>query len=262
MFAPTQIAENFIGVGEAKTSIKPLKLLVLAFIAGMFIALAGVTSTIASVSVSAPSLAKLVSGAIFPAGLAMVVIAGSELFTGNCLIVISVLDKKVKLTKMLKNLVIVYFGNLLGALFVSAGVVYSHIPSLFDGAAAQVIVSTATAKANLSFPDALIRGIFCNILVCIGVWMAAASKNIGGKILAMFFPIFIFVVCGFEHCIANMYYIPAGIMTAAEYSITADTLNLYGFFITNLIPVTIGNIIGGCGIGAAYWIAYLQVKKG
>lgn len=261
MFAPSQIAENFIGVGEAKTSLKFFKMLVLAFIAGMFIALAGIGSTIASVSIQAPSVGKLVSGAIFPAGLAMVVIAGSELFTGNCLIVVSVLARKVKLIQMVKNLVIVYFGNLLGALFVSAGVVYSHVPSLFGGKAAEVIVSTAAAKATLPFGDALIKGIFCNILVCLGVWMAASSKNIGGKILAMFFPVFLFVVCGFEHCIANMYYIPAGIMAAAEYGIAAEGLNLFGFFVTNLIPVTIGNIIGGCGIGALYWIAYLQGKK-
>ena len=215
MFAPSQIAENFIGVGEAKTGLKPLKMLVLAFIAGMFIALAGVTSTIAAVSVQAPSLAKLISGAIFPAGLAMVIVAGSELFTGNCLIVVSVLARKVRLLKMVQNLVIVYFGNLLGALFVSAGVVYSHVPSLFGGQAAQVIVSTAAAKAPLPFGDALIKGIFCNILVCLGVWMAAASKDIGRKILALFFPVFLFVVCGFEHCIANMYYIHSGIMPAS-----------------------------------------------
>lgn len=243
------------GVGKANMSV--LRLAVEAFIAGMFIALAGAASTIAASTVENPSLAKLVTACIFPAGLAMVIINGTELFTGNSLMIISLLDKKTKLTAVLKNWFIVYLGNFAGSLFISALCVYGHVYTLFGGAAGKAAASAAAAKCSISFEDALLKGILCNILVCVAVLMTFMTENAVGKIIALFFPIMVFVICGFEHSVANMSYIGTGIFLKAseqlDVSVQAEQISMYGFLVTNLLPVTLGNILGGCLIGFAYW---------
>lgn len=259
MLSPAQIAKNFIDVGIKKTSLPVVKTFVLAIFAGMFIALAGAGATIASAVVSDASTARLFSAMIFPAGLVMVVLAGSELFTGNCLIIVSVLAKKVRALAMVKNLVVVYLGNFVGAMLVNVIVVYGHTADLFGGQLAQVMVNTAAAKCSLSFQDGFLRGILCNVLVCIAVWVAAAATSAHGKVISLFLPIAVFVLCGFEHCVANMFYIPAGILAAAEYGIAAEGLNWFHFAVTNMIPVTLGNIVGGAFlVGAGYWFVYLH----
>lgn len=258
MNTPKQIAENFIGTGIQKTTLPTAKVLLLGVFAGFFIALAGAGSAIASATVPDPSAGRFLNALIFPAGLVMVLLAGSELFTGNSLILISVLEKKVRLSAMLKNWVLVYIGNLIGSLLIAWSVVYSHVPDLFGGGLAECFVHTAAAKTTISFGDAFLRGILCNILVCIAVWVAAASTQAHGKVVALYLPIVVFVLCGFEHCVANMFSIPAGLFAAAEYGIAAEGLSWFGFFITNLIPVTLGNIVGGCLVGAGYWLIYLK----
>lgn len=260
MNSPAEISKNYINIGKNKANLSVFNMLVLGILAGDFIAIAGVGATVASVSVKSASIAKLVGACIFPAGLAMVLLAGSELFTGNSLLVIPLLTRDITLGKMLKNWLFVYIGNFIGALAVAAAVVFSHTLSLFDSAAAQSAVSVAVSKVNLSFGDAFLKGILCNFLVCIAVWISFASKSVGGKIIGLFFPIMIFVLCGFEHSVANMYYIPAGMFANAEYNIGV-TISVYGFLVKNLLPVTLGNIVGGGVVGLAYWSVYLRKNK-
>ena len=270
MNSPKEIAQNYIATGTAKTKYSVSKMLILGILAGMFIALAGVGATIAPVSIASASLGKLISAAVFPVGLAMVLIAGSELFTGNCLIIIPVLQKEVKLRAMFKNWFFVYVGNFIGGILIAALTVYSGTFSLFSDAAAASVIKTAVAKVSLTFSDALLRGILCNFLVCIAVWMTFAAKDVVGKVAGLFLPIMLFVLSGYEHSIANMYYITAGKFAIGNH----DYLNAYNalpgahnagaitwgsMFTKNLIPVTIGNIIGGMVlVGIAYWFIYLR----
>ena len=249
MKSPDKIAEFCVSVGEGKCKMSFLKTFVLAIFAGAFIALAAVACTIAGVVVN-----KFMGALIFVAGLSMVIIAGSELFTGNCLIFAAVLDKKVSFLSMLRNWGIVYIGNLCGAVFIAFLVVFSGCLDNFSDA----VITCAASKATIDFTDALIRGILCNILVCIAVWMAFAAETVTGKIVAIIFPITVFVLCGYEHSVANMFFIPAGLFQKMFKGINVEGLNLFGFFVTNLIPVTLGNIIGGCLVAAGYKTAYLK----
>lgn len=258
MHSPLEIAKGYVDIGIHKTMMSAFKMVLLGFFAGMFIALAGIASTTASSTIGTASAAKLIGAVVFPAGMAMVLIAGSELFTGNILIIISVLEKKSTVLKMLKNWFFVFTGNFLGALFVAFLVTYGHTPDLFGGNLAEAIVAAGAARTSLSFGDSMVRGILCNILVCIAVWMAFASKQVSGKLLISFWPVMIFVVCGFEHSIADIYFCLCGLFTSSEYGIVADSLTFSNFITNNLIPVTLGNIIGGSIIGIGYWLAFLH----
>jgi formate/nitrite transporter len=267
--SPKEVAQNYIAIGAAKTKLSIGKMLWLGILAGMFIAFAGVASTVAPATVQSASLAKLLGAMVFPGGLAMVLIAGSELFTGNCLIIIPVLEKQATWGGMLKNWLFVYIGNLIGSLLVAWLVFGGHTLGLFGAAVAGKAIDTAAAKVALSFGDAFIRGILCNFLVCIAVWMAFAAKDVVGKIVGLFFPIMFFVLCGWEHSVANMYFIPAGLLasTNADYLVKATAKNIAdltwgAFFIKNLIPVTLGNIVGGSIlVGLGYWFTYLRPDK-
>lgn len=257
MLTPSEIAANFVNIGVQKTTLNKIKVLCLGVFAGVFVALAGAGSAIAACTVANASVARFLNALIFPAGLVMVILAGSELFTGNSLIVISVLEKKVSIRNMFINWLIVYLGNFLGSLLVVFIFVYGHIPDMFQNGLASAMVANAATKTSLSFGDAFLRGILCNIVVCIAVWVAAASKNVQGKILALYLPIVVFVLCGFEHCVANMFCIPAGIFVSYEYELTVAGLNWMGF-LHNMVSVTLGNIVGGCMVGIGYWFIYLH----
>ena len=251
MGSPMETARSYPEIGRAKVSMSPLRTLLLAILAGMFIALAGVGATFGNVYGN-----KIVGAAVFPAGLAMVIIAGSELFTGNCLLIIPVLEKAITVRQMLRNWALVYAGNLIGAVLIAAMTVGG---GTFDGVY-DTVIATAAAKAALPLPAALLRGILCNILVCLAVWMAMAAKDVAGKIAGLYFPIFLFVLCGFEHCVANMFYLPAGVFAAARCGVSAENLTVYTMCIGNLLPVTLGNIIGGCAVGLVYRTVYLREK--
>lgn len=275
LLSPNEIAEFTVEVGIKKASMKWWKQLVLGIMAGMFIALAGNAASIAGYGAQAVGIGKMLSGALFGTGLIMVLLAGAELFTGNCLISMAVLEKKVKVMSMLRNWFFVYLGNMIG------GIGYTFLMSLTTqqgmdgGKLAAYAINAAYGKCTIEFGPAVIMGIFCNVLVCIAVWVSYSSKDVVGKIVAMFFPIWIFVVSGYEHCIANMYFIPMGIFSKnndayvqaamSQYGLTADQIsqvNWQNFFVTNLIPVTIGNIIGGVVlVGVVYWVVYLNKKK-
>lgn len=258
MQAPAQIANTYVTIGTNKTKMPVAKMFVLAIFAGTFIAIAGASAAIASTTIVDPSVARLVNALIFPGGLVMVVLAGSELFTGDCLIIIPVLEKKVKVTELLKSWIIVYLGNLLGSVLVATLFVYSHTAGLYDGKLAQSLVNTAVMKTSLSFSDAFLRGILCNVLVCVAVWITIGASTAAGKVFGLYLPIVVFVLAGYEHCVANMFYIPAGILSANEYQLAADGLNWGSFFFKNLLPVTLGNICGGALVAFGYWFAYLH----
>jgi len=250
MLTPPEIAHQAIKTGTAKANLSWWKMLILGIFAGMFIALAGVGATFGNIYGG-----KIAGACIFTAGLAMVVVAGSELFTGNNLMIMALFNRQITLSKMLKNWLLVFIGNLIGAIFIAAMVTIS---GLFDPIS-DTVIATATAKSSLGFFEALLRGILCNFLVCIAVWMAFASTTVSGKIIAVFLPIMLFVLCGFEHSIANSFFIPAGIITGAINDLAAPSIS--DFLLGNLLPVTIGNIIGGTIlVGGGYYLAYCSSK--
>lgn len=263
MHSPLEIARNYVEIGIHKARLSAMKMLILGFFAGMFIGFAGIASTTSSATIDNASVARLVSACVFPAGMAMVLVAGSELFTGNNLIIIALLEKKITLLQMLKNWLFVFCGNFIGAAFVAVMVVYGHIPDLYNGLLAQKMTAAALSRVTQSFPEAFIRGILCNILVCIAVWAAFAAKKVSGKLLMSFWPVMLFVLCGFEHSIADIYFGVAGLLTVKEYGIDAGSLTWGSFLLCNLLPVTLGNIIGGAGIvGCGYWAMYLRHTPG
>lgn len=171
------------------------------------------------------------------------------------------MEKEVKLSAVAKSWVVVYIGNFIGSALMAALVVYGHSPSQMDNGLLNTIMSVASGKVGLTFGDALIRGIVCNILVCLAVWMSFAAKSFPGKMMAAFYPIMIFVFCGFEHSIANMYYLMAGIFANSFYAVGNASVNVGSMLLNNLLPVTIGNMIGGMAVGLCYWFIYLKGNK-
>lgn len=264
-FTPAECIQNYMGTGEGKCKNKPLKVFVLAILAGIFIGYGAASSTTAAHAITNVGLARLVSGAVFPVGLIMVILMGAELFTGDCLIAISVLGGRVKVGAMIKTLVIVYIGNFVGSIILALIVANAGALNYSSGALAANVVKIAVGKCSLSFGNALLSGILCNIIVCMAVIMAAAGKSVGCKILATYFPILAFVTAGFEHSVANMYYITVALFANAmpKYAeaivaagVDTTALTWGNLFVKNLIPVTIGNIIGGVFIGFMLWYGH------
>jgi formate/nitrite transporter len=269
MNSPAEAASLYVQAGKEKVSKSIGRMFVLAMLAGAFIAFGALASTTATVSIPLESVAKLVSACVFPGGLAMVLCTGSELFTGNTLLVIPLLEREVTIKQVLRNWVVVYLGNLAGSLMVAAISVFGHQAGLFGNGVAVSMISTAVAKVNMPFADAILKGVACNFLVCIAVWIGGfIAKSVCGRIVGLFFPIMIFVLSGFEHSVANMYYIAAGLFaqTIPEYTVAATEsgvsvsgLNWITFLTRNLIPVTAGNIIGGAVcVGCVFWYVYLK----
>lgn len=273
-YSPPEISEVFIETGYKKTNLSMSALLVLGILGGAFIAFAAEGANAAIHTIASVGLAKTLAGAIFATGLMLVVVAGAELFTGNCLIVISCLSGKSKWSGLFKNWIIVYTGNLIGSLIVAFFILKSGQLNFSQGLLGGFTIKNAVYKTNLTFENAFYMGVLCNWLVCLAVWMAYGAKDIAGKLLAIFFPIWLFITSGFEHSIANMYYIPIGILAksnslwveaAASMGVTSEqiaSLNWSSFLTKNLIPVTIGNIIGGVlFVGMAYWYTYQYNAK-
>lgn len=257
MNSPAEAIEANINAGVGKANLPLGKMILLGIMAGAMIAIGGASSNVAVHTVADVGLARTLAGCIFPVGLMMIVMIGGELFTGNCLMLMGVLDGKVKWSRMLRNLVVVYFSNLVGALIVDVIVFYSGQYDYTGGALGAYTIKVALAKSTMPFGKAFASGIMCNVLVCGAILLAAAAKDVAGKILACFFPILAFVVAGYEHCVANMYYIPAGMLALTNeqyaakaeelYGITAqqcEALSVSGMF-HNLLSVTLGNIVGG-----------------
>lgn len=271
--SPAEIIEGNLKGAETKVSLPLFKMILLGMMAGAFIALGAATSSTAAHAIDNVGLARFVAGAIFPVGLMIIVFVGGELFTGNCLTIMGLLDGRYKLTSMLRNLIVVWLSNLVGALIIDLLIYYSGNLDYSAGLLGAYTIKVAVGKATIGFGKGIASGILCNIIVCLAILMAAAAKDIAGKVLAIFFPIMAFVVGGFEHCVANMFYIPAGMLASLNpdyvakakdvYGLTTDQLNslsLAGFF-TNQIPVTIGNILGGMVfIGLPCYLVYVKKK--
>ena len=213
-----------------------------------------------------PGITRLLGGLVFSLGLILVLVAGAELFTGNNLLVMACVDKKISVKQLMINWVVVFFGNLIGSLGVVFLIYLSDHWLISGGAVGAKAVMIANSKVNLSFMVAFSRGILCNALVCMAVWMCFACHSVTDKILAILFPITGFVAMGFEHSVANMYFIPAGIiaqmnpdiMQVVGSSADLSNLNISGF-IDNLLPVTLGNVVGGSFVvGIIYWFIYLR----
>ena len=263
MLKPTELCDASIGSGCGKAKLTVLQQTVLGIMAGIFIALGGAASGVASHSITDAGLAKFVSGAIFPVGLIMVIICGAELFTGNCLMVVPLMDKKIAIKDMIRNWVVVYFANFIGSILIAFLVFKSGVFTMSSGKLGGVVIKVASTKASLPFWTAFSSAILCNLLVCLAVWGAAAAKDVAGKIAMAWFPIMAFVVCGFEHCVANMYFLTAGIFAKSNPAFVQASglspekiINGAGI-INNLIPVTLGNIVGGAVlVGFTYYAAY------
>ena len=268
----TEVIEQNIQNGIKKTNLTTKKLILLGIAAGFFIGIGAEASSLAMHGISNVGLARTVAGAVFPIGLMLIVLLGGELFTGNCLISMAVYDKKAKLKGMIRNLTIVYISNFIGAALMAWMINNCGQLNFSDGGAGAFTIKVALGKVGIDPMQAIVSGILCNVLVCLAIFMAATAKDVAGKCIAIFFPIFVFVISGFEHCVANMYYIPAGIFAAQNplyaakatelYGITAEQLSglNFGTMFSNLVPVTIGNVIGGMVfVGLLYW--YLYRKK-
>lgn len=273
--SPKEMADAYISGAKVKVKTPGIKLFIKAIFAGMMIAFGAAGSQVASHTMVGVGLTRLVAGAVFPMGLMMVVLTGAELFTGDCLMGMAAVRKEIKWSQMLRVMAIAYIGNLVGALIIVGLVSLSGQLNYSDGMLAAYTIKTALAKSSLSFASAFSSGILCNILVCAAVIMAVASKDVPGKLLSCFFIILLFIVSGYEHCVANMFYVPMGIVTKANpdyselamnaYHLTKEQLaqlNVGNMFLKNLIPVTLGNVVGGMFVlGIPFAFANSTKKK-
>ena len=261
MLKPSEFVKSYAEIGANKTKMPLGKLLLLSILAGFLIGMGGAVTNTASHMIPNTSAAKLISGMLFPFGLIMVLFMGAELFTGNCLIDISVLERRANWGGMLRNLVVVYLGNCLGAMALAWACVYSGQLDLSGGQLAVWTIQVAAAKCSIPFWKAVVLGVLCNILVCGGVMCGLCGKSAAGRAIGAFVPVAFFVICGFEHCVANMYYIPAGLFALSAYwelgtEVYCASLTWSNFILANLLPVTIGNVLGGCGFGALIWLSH------
>ena len=252
-YPPAQVALLVEQVGVKKATLPAVPTLALGVLAGAFIAFGAMFSTLALTgSPLGFGPGRVLAGLAFSLGLVLVVVGGAELFTGNNLVVMAWAARKITTGQLLRNWALVYVANLVGALGSALMMWWSGALGLGGGAVAETAIAIAEAKVALGFTEALFRGILCNVLVCLAVWLSFAAHDVPGKVLAIIFPISAFVALGFEHSVANMYLIPIAMLAGAESATAAG-------FLANLIPVTLGNIVGGGGfVALVYWLIYLR----
>ncbi len=270
-FAPNEVAQKTEAAGKTKGERDTLSTMLLGILAGVFIGLGAMFCTVVTTSAGLGfGMTKLMGGLSFCLGLILVVVAGAELFTGNTLIVMSWISGRSSFARLLRNWGLVYAANLIGSLSLVGLMFYTNQWAFNNYGVGANALAVANAKVNLSFGSALARGILCNALVCLAIWLCFSARTVTDKILAILFPITAFVAAGFEHSIANMYFIPMGILLAGQPAVlTAAGVSAEGVanltwagFVGNLVPVTIGNIIGGAIlIGVVYWLAYLRKER-
>ncbi len=273
---PSDMAFKAQEIGIKKANLDFLSTLALAILAGAFIALGCIFFTVSQTSagVAVPwGISRLVGGVAFSLGLILVIIGGAELFTGNNLIIMAWASRRLSTWRVVRNWGIVYLGNISGAIATALVVFWSQHYEMAGGAVGVTALDIGLGKVNLDFVPALILGILCNTLVCLAVWLTYSSRTTFGRILAIIFPISAFVAAGFEHCVANMYFVPYAILiqagapaafwqAAGVSAASYDGLSWGGFFLNNLLPVTIGNMIGGvCFVALVYWVIYLRGNR-
>lgn len=255
-YKPAKIAELVENIGVSKAVLPAVPTVMLGLMAGAFIAFGAMFFTLVMTNHDMGlGPARLLGGIAFSLGLILVVVGGAELFTGNNFIVMAWAEHKVTSTQLLRNWCIVYIANFIGAVGAAILMFWSGLLALGDNAVSETALNIAVYKINIEPLQAFIRGILCNALVCLAVWLCFAARDVASKILAIIFPISAFVALGFEHCIANMYFIPLGMMiSGGQIGITE--------FLSNIIPVTAGNIVGGSiFVAFVYWVVYLRKYK-
>lgn len=254
--------------GQHKASRISSKLFLLGILGGVYISFGAIFYTVMSSYGGHPAFIKLIGGVAFSLGLILVVLAGAELFTGNNLMVFSYMNNKITLMKLLRNWTFIYLGNFIGSILLVVLLFYSEQYLSGNALVGKKALGIAQGKIELNFVSAFVRGLLCNVLVCLAIWLTMLSKSITGKVLGIIFPITGFIVMGFEHCIANMYLIPMGIFIknfapSGFWTITDldfnsfSNLTIEAFLLNNLLPVTIGNIIGGVFfVSLVYWFIH------
>ncbi len=268
-YAPAEMAQRVEGVGVKKANLDWATTFALAVLAGAFIGLGANFATLVWTDNGLGyGVSRLLGGTVFSLGLILVVVAGAELFTGNNLIVMAWASGKVRTRQLFRNWAIVYVGNFVGSLATAYGVYLARQWSFDTFKVGATALNIANTKVGLDFVSALMLGVFCNALVCLAVWLCFSARTTTDKILAIVPPIAAFVAGGFEHSVANMYFIPMGLFLRNEPQVVAASgktveqlasLNWYGFIVNNLLPVTLGNIIGGgIMVAAVYWFVYLR----
>lgn len=271
---PAETLKALIETSKVKASMPIKRMVIFGIFAGAYIAFAGAGANMAAYGLLSSTetfgLGKILSGTIFTVGLIMVVLGGAELFTGNTTMIAAVIDKRITVSSMLKNWVIVYICNFIGGVLIAFMVYYSGVLNSGEGMLGAMTVKIAAGKVNMSFGSAFVSGILCNWLVCMAVWLSTGAQTTVGKILSIFFPIWLFVTAGFEHSVANMYFIPAGIFAKSNQMFTSlsemgfdalANLNWSGMFELNLLPVTLGNIVGGAVcVAIGYYTALADNK--
>ena len=268
---PAEMARRAEAVGQTKVALPMARLVPLSVLAGAFIALGAMFSTVVTAGGGMPpGVSRLLAGLTFSLGLVLVVVAGAELFTGNNLVVMAAASRRVRLASLLRNWTVVYLGNFVGALATALLVFWSGQYRFGDGAIGVRVLDIAEAKTSLGIVEALVLGILANALVCLAVWLSFSARTVTDKVLAVVFPVTAFVAAGFEHSIANMYFVPMGLFVkawgadafwAASGTSPGDypSVDIREFLLGNLLPVTVGNAIGGAGlVGLAYWFVYLR----
>lgn len=271
-YSPQEMAERVEKIGVTKAKLDFWTVLALGILAGAFISLGAMFFTLViHDSKLSFGLTQLMGGVSFSLGLILVIVGGAELFTGNALITMAFASKKINLSQLLRNWIIVYIGNFLGALTMVIWIYLSRHWAMNQYLVGAKAVLIANAKVNLGFIEAVVRGVLCNALVCLAVWLCFSGRNVVDKIFAIIFPISAFVACGFEHSVANMYFIPLGILLKNNPHVVSavavltnkeaafNNLTITNFAVRNLIPVTLGNIVGGVVLVALiYWFVYLR----
>lgn len=255
--SPAEMASRVEAGGVAKAALDAPRTLVLSVLAGAFIGLGALASTVASTEAGlgyGPT--RVLSGVAFSLGLVLVVVAGAELFTGNNLLVMAWAERRVTTSAVLRNWALVYAGNFAGAVATALGVHLSGVHALGGGGVARTALAIASVKLELDPSEAFFRGVFCNALVCLAVWLAFSARTTTDKMLAVVFPVTAFVAAGFEHSIANMYFVPLGLLLGGQ---ATDPTAWARFLGMNLLPVTLGNVVGGSlMVGLVYWFVYLR----
>jgi formate/nitrite transporter len=260
-YSPKEIAERVENVGVTKANLPLLSQVALGVLAGGFIGLGAMFFTlVVSDAALSFAVARLLGGVVFSLGLILVIVAGAELFTGNNLLVMATVAGRIPVSRFLQNMVVIYVANLIGAVGLAGLVALSGHWQAGGAAVGKAAVGIAAAKCALPFGEAFFKGVLCNILVCLAVWVAMAGRTVTDKVLAIVFPIAAFVACGFEHSVANMYFIPLGVFLS-EQAVASGASNLPALhwigLARNLLPVTLGNLVGGAGmVGLVYWVVY------